>query len=217
MIKWLERKVENGVAKLLNTFDPQQSEKEKSNKKLGNELEYRVFKDLEHMGLKVLHSCYIETKGNYTEIDIIAIGETGVYVLELKNFRGKIVMTEGKDWVVYYGDKKFNLYNPYLQNEGHIKWLSRYLNNMGLDKFHNIVVFPNEATLYNRDINKKVILEMEIVHYIVSLESKYKLNEPAMQSIYDKIKPTTDVSDLVRRKQIKSAKNYKREREGLNK
>ncbi len=114
--------------------------------------EYLLVKAIKEMPgeKRVLTNCYIPKEdGTTTEIDIIIIHETGIYVIESKNYSGWIF---GKDtdkyWTnTYPNGKKYQFYNPILQNNNHIKHLRNLIGN---DFFYfSFVVFGKNCQLKN--------------------------------------------------------------------
>ena len=125
--------------------------------------EYRVFNDL------------LIRDGRYTtQVDHVIISRYGVFVLETKNVHGNVYGSGNAEfWKQYLPDTGFKRYgytqehqlrNPILQNEGHIKTLSRLV-------FGNevpvcgIVVFPNGTDLKIK-ANAPVLHMREVVPFI---------------------------------------------------
>ena len=79
-----------------------------------------------------------------TEIDVLMLHRTGIYVLESKNYSGWIFGNE-KDasWTQTLPNKdKNHFYNPVRQNKTHIMWLNEMLGN---DMSTSIIVFSEDA------------------------------------------------------------------------
>lgn len=145
---------------------------------------------------KFLFNVYIENKDNAdrkTEIDIILIHETGIFVIESKNFKGWIYGDEASEkWCqVFKNGKKFFFYNPIKQNYRHIQYLRDIV---GDDKeITSIITFSDDATLKkitNTNENLKVInnkqLKWTLEDKIRSNESK--LTQEQINEIYNKLK-----------------------------
>ncbi len=85
---------------------------------------------------RILHDVTItDISGNNAQIDIVVLDNTGIYVIEVKNFanNAKIYLTDSKEVKLYYKIKykpsqEVMQYNPIWQNRTHIKCLSSYLN-----------------------------------------------------------------------------------------
>ena len=75
---------------------------------------------------RILRNVYIPKRnGEFSEIDVLLLHETGVYVFESKNLSGSIYGNADKlQWLRYRknGEKDF-IPNPIKQNEGHINYL----------------------------------------------------------------------------------------------
>ena len=89
--------------------------------------EYLVFCELYKYingNCKILMNLNIPTgDGKTTEIDLILIHETCIYVFEIKNYKGTIYGNgNGEIWTQYFRTAPNNVFrNPILQNEYHIK------------------------------------------------------------------------------------------------
>lgn len=66
--------------------------------------------------------------GDYNEIDILCIAETGIYVIEAKNWKGFFSGSFiGETWVQQVGHQQYTHINPVRQNLSHINYLAEYL------------------------------------------------------------------------------------------
>ena len=84
----------------------------------------------------------------YSEIDVLLLHETGVYVFESKNVSGSVYGDENHpQWQRFKSNSEKDFFpNPIMQNEGHINALCDFLQ---LDKFQfrvfSIIVFGFEV------------------------------------------------------------------------
>ena len=100
----------------------------------------------------VLKDIYVDGSHGVQQIDIIAVTEKGVLVVEKKTYIGLIVgKAYDKQWtvVVGWGKKKFSMKNPHHQNYGHIQALCEKFPALK-DKFIDLVIFGNNAKLGDR-------------------------------------------------------------------
>lgn len=72
----------------------------------------------------IFHDLYVENKnGNFSQIDVVVATKVGIIVFEVKKYEGWI-FGNGNDrkWtqVLAYGKKKYQFYNPILQNKKHL-------------------------------------------------------------------------------------------------
>ena len=91
---------------------------------------------------------YVPTRGRTSEIDIVMLHETGIFVFESKNYSGWIFGSEKqKDWTqCLKGGRKVRFYNPILQNRSHINALRDYLQ-LSDDDFFSFIVFSERCEL----------------------------------------------------------------------
>ena len=119
--------------------------------------EFYAFTQLEKLGFSsIITNVYVPSNnGGMTEIDIIAIHNTGIYVFEIKNYSGWIFGNEfQKNWTQSLNKKVKNQFlNPIHQNYGHIESLKTYLDLKEEDIFHSYIVFSIRSQL--KKITKK--------------------------------------------------------------
>ena len=103
----------------------------------------------------LLPNCYIPVgqKGS-TEIDMVFLHESGLYVIESKNYSGWIFGNEEQDYWTqclrgkFHTTQKHSFYNPLLQNETHICALMELLKDDTIP-YYSYVVFGNNCELKN--------------------------------------------------------------------
>ena len=109
--------------------------------------EYGVLKELlkEVNGtFKLLMNLKVPIGNRETEIDLLMIHETGIYVFEVKNYKGVIYGgIHQKRWTQYFRTvQNQTFYNPVLQNEYHLK----ALRGLGMNQpFYSMIVFTNQS------------------------------------------------------------------------
>lgn len=86
--------------------------------------------------------------GGTSQIDHIVVSRFGVFVIETKNFGGKVYGSENAQyWNEYFRGKGFEFYNPVLQNNTHIAVLKENLVSFENVPFFSVVAFPPDAIL----------------------------------------------------------------------
>ncbi len=97
---------------------------------------------------KVLKNLYIPYYNRTVEIDLVLLTEKFIFVYESKNYSGWIFgSAENKYWTQMINkNTKNRFYNPILQNETHIKALSKLLK-IPTDKFKSFIVFSQRCEL----------------------------------------------------------------------
>ena len=172
---------------------------------------------MEYDGNKFLFNLYVPTYNNKTtEIDVVMITSRGIFVFESKNYSGWIFGTESqKRWTqslhIGYGyTNKEHFYNPIMQNEYHIKYLNKLLNNSY--KYHSIIVFSNDCEF------KKIIRNPDSKSYLIHRGKLYQtiqeimLSQPIILSsddilsIYNKLYPYSQVDEFTKLQHIMNLK-----------
>jgi hypothetical protein len=132
-------------------IEKKQSKKNIDPKRIGDIGEYKLDVQLRQMpndrrylnDIMIPHS---RSRTGYSQIDHILITRYGLFVIEMKNYSGKIKgKADEKNWWV---NGKFPLYNPIQQNRTHIRALQAVLNEYRNLKFVSVVVFTKRCELY---------------------------------------------------------------------
>lgn len=187
--------------------------------------EYRTYRDLsylEHEGARFLYNCYLpREKGKTTEIDLIMIHRSGIYVFESKNFSGWIFGNEdNKTWTQSLRGRrgrahKEHFYNPIWQNDGHIKWMINRLGNEYNTCFHSLIVFSNRCELkdvsyYSNGVY--VINRYEVAGLVNDIDSHMGscLSNTDIEKIYGILSQYMNVSDKVKQEHVENIKHPNR-------
>jgi hypothetical protein len=162
----------------------------------GRKGEFLTYSYLERLGdqHKLLTNVYLpKGDGTTTEIDLIMITETGIYVFESKNYSGWIFGDENsKFWTQsFQSGKKFRFYNPIWQNKKHISILKNHLG-LGSEVFRSYIIFSERCELkkmFVRSPEVKVmnrnVLTKEIEHDLNSLANRLTIWE--INQIYNEL------------------------------
>ncbi len=106
----------------------------------------------------VIDNIMLRTSRGTTQVDHIVVSIYGIFVIETKNYKGKIYGDEySEKWKQYLGRNKYTFHNPVRQNYGHVKSLESLLG-LSEDKFIPIVTFSGNAQL-------KVKTKGHVVYY----------------------------------------------------
>lgn len=109
--------------------------------------EYLVFEKLYRNipgNCKILMNLHLPTsKGKTTEIDLLLIHETGIYVFEIKHYKGTIYgKEEDKTWIQYFRTAPNAVFqNPLRQNQYHIDALRNLLPDISTK---SVIVFTSQ-------------------------------------------------------------------------
>ena len=134
----------------------------------------------------VFKDVYVDGSHGVQQIDIIAVTEKSILVVEKKTYIGLIVGSAyDKQWtvIVSRGKKRFSMKNPHHQNYGHIQALCEKFPKLK-DKFIDLVIFGNNAKMGDR-IPEGTICDRDFKKYYKSLPTKlYPTKiEPIAQNI----------------------------------
>lgn len=180
----------------------------------GNLGEYIIFKKLEKIkGARLLSSVYVKKRsGEYTEIDVLMVLESGIYVIESKNYKGAIsgFMT-AKNWTQSIGRKKNTFYNPILQNEAHLKALKYFLGFEDFSNLHSVICFSDKCNLDNVHLDTEDIIITKPRFLLRDLkkslkENKHTFTKKEADEIYEKLKKWEHPNRKVVKSQLHHAK-----------
>ena len=177
--------------------------------------EYKTSRQFEEVKYphKIIYNCYIpKTNGETTEIDIVAITEKGIWVIENKNYKGWIFGDAySKKWCQTLNKNKYFFYNPIWQNKTHIKYLSNILSSMPENYFKSIIVF-NRATIKKVSLpdNNTYVFDMGQLRNFLKEPHLNLLSPEQINAIYEKLLPYTNVSKEQKKTHIDNInKKYK--------
>ena len=94
----------------------------------------------------VFNDYVVLDNGQTSQIDHIVVNKSGVFVIETKNYSGRIYGSEDQqEWtqVLAGGCEKNKFYNPLKQNATHIYYLKKIIKNVPI---HSVVVFVQNNT-----------------------------------------------------------------------
>lgn len=165
---------------------------------------------------KILKNVYVPYGDDKTtEIDVLMLHETGVYVIESKNYSGWIFGSENQQqWTQMlngYTKKKF--YNPVWQNKTHIKALSEYIN-IDKSKMKSYIVFSDvcELKAVPQNTEKCIITKIDSFLYVMvdDINKRPKIfTVDEINKIEEQLKPITNVSQEVKNKHIQEVNEKK--------
>lgn len=171
--------------------------------------EYLIYKYLSSLegNKRFLFNCYVpKGDGTTTEIDVILIHNSGIFVFESKNYSGWIFGTETqKTWTQTLPSGKRShkerFFNPIMQNKTHIKYLKTFIGEVIDCTYHSIIVFSDRCTLKNIKLTSdesKVINRYHVLPTVQSIarSSLNILSADQVDMIYNLLYPLTQVSDV---------------------
>lgn len=185
----------------------------------GNYGEFLTFYYLEKLPRhkRLLTNIYIpKGDGTTTEIDLVMIDETGIYVFESKNYSGWIFGDEkSKMWTQsLQRRKKYRFFNPIWQNKAHITALHKYLANYDESFYKSYIVFSERCRLRKIKVTTtgvKVLNRQMLVKIIKNdiADSEVVLTKGQIDELYTILLKHALVDEHVKQQHIEDIKAKK--------
>lgn len=184
--------------------------------KHGEYLTYKKLKEYETDGGKFLFNCYLPKEdGKTTEIDVLLIHSTGIFVIESKNYSGWIYGSEsGKTWTqtLRSGNgkiRKEHFYNPIMQNSTHVKWLKEIVGtNIPI---YSLIAFSERCTLKDIPVESPDVVVINRQHINESVKrmgnrSIQTLSKMDISRIQEMLYPYTQTTEYEKQQHIDNIK-----------
>jgi hypothetical protein len=140
--------------------------------------------------------------GKSSQVDHVLINPNGVFVVETKNYAGRIYGNEKQhEWtqVFNYGRSKFHFYNPVKQNATHIYRLREALGNNVYMK--SLIVFVQNNTAYIESDKVCTIREMK---YAIKEPQSKQLSVNDMEIIYNQLLDLKNGKSVSKKEHVKN-------------
>lgn len=134
---------------------------------------------------KVINNIMIGEKGNTSQIDHILISDYGIFVIETKNYYGRITGRDYGNWILAIYKFKRKIDNPVTQNFIHIKTLKKILEQYSDIPYYSIIVFTKRSVLKVRT-STDVIYHSDLLATIKKYE-KDDVSEKTSDKIYEQL------------------------------
>lgn len=129
---------------------------------------------------------FADRQGRSCQIDHIYINRYGIWVIETKNYSGRIYGCDGwREWtqILAYGHERHKLYNPVKQNNTHIYMLSKQLRERKV--FQNLVVFLAGADIAN--VNSSCVCGIGDLKRRINSDTGTVLSPAQMEEYYKRL------------------------------
>ena len=169
--------------------------------RLGEFYTYKNLKTLKGYK-KYLFNLYLpKANGETTELDVVLLHESGIYVFESKNYSGWIFGSETQQYWTQTlpsgkgKSQKKRFFNPIIQNKVHLKWLQNFLADQTLP-FYSYIVFSERCTLKDITLTSKkhhVVKRYDLLSAVRQNAKKKKkiLSSEKIDVLYKKLYPLT--------------------------
>lgn len=156
-----------------------------------------------------------KARTGYSQIDHVVITPQGLFVIETKNYNGEIKGTrDNKSWTV---SNRFKMYNPFMQNYGHIQAIrsllpdyqeSRYISLVSFTMRCRFSVDPELRKIHSDEL---IVYDVELSEYIqrkmnrIQAEKGPVLTESDIQKIYQSLKEANITDPKIRADHVDKA------------
>lgn len=138
-----------------------------------------------------------------TEIDVVFINQSGVHVIESKNYSGWIFGHEQeRHWTQSMPNrKKFRFFNPIKQNELHMKAMEQTLA-VERSLLHSWIVFSDRSTLKRIDVADVPVLNRKAWKQQIALPGEDRLTLAEQTAIYEHLLQFASADETVKQAHI---------------
>lgn len=176
-------------------------------------------------GALVLHDVLIDGADGYTsQIDLVLVGNKGVYVVEVKSFSDAKIYgdTNKSKWYYYSHGKKYEIYSPLRQNKKHVEYLKTFLKDFGdVPVFSIIAMLCEDFKISGENPVDTVICNslpaMERGIYKIAENKPEVFDDTKKQEIFDYIKNNQHIGKEARTEHKQNVIAYKESLEELKK
>jgi hypothetical protein len=156
---------------------------------------------------KVINNIMLQIGGKTSQIDHVVISNFGIFVIETKNYKGRIIGNEYDDyWTQVIFKSKEKLRNPIKQSFGHIQALKEHLKEFPDIKYISIVAFTTKADL-KLTTQTDVVYTVELIKTIKAHSTFEIISDTDKEKIYSKLLSLNVDSKEARKAHIKSIKD----------
>lgn len=169
--------------------------------------EYTVFNDL-----------LVKNNGYSSQIDHVVVSRYGVFVIETKNYKGYIYGGEySEHWTQNIWGNNYKLYNPILQNQGHVKALKAYLGVRNFP-FISVITFSSRGTV-KVNANENFVMYYSDITYFIKQQKLILLSEEETQFVIQMLNKLPKFSRKDKQKHIENVRfrEYKSQKAVFNK
>ena len=165
--------------------------------------EYHTYRKLSKLPgeKRFLFNCYVPKDGGaFSEVDLIMLHSSGVYVFESKNYSGWIFGNEAdRQWTQSFRNgRKERFFNPLMQNNSHIKQLQRFLPELTREAFQSVIVFSERCELRKVTLTSEqhlVVKRDRLLRALASYLRRQLLSPADIEAIYQRLFPQTQLTD----------------------
>ncbi|MEI4831384.1 NERD domain-containing protein [Bacillus sp. FJAT-53711] len=152
-------------------------------------------------------------KGKTTQIDHIVIAQSGIFVIETKNYKGWIFGNEwDPQWTQVNFKRKDKFHNPVWQNYGHIKGIQHVLNNEDIP-FISLITFSNSSDLKKINITSSHVYAVYFSEVVPQIRNHTEqiLSPSQMNQIYRTLQQANITDKNIKKQHVENIRTNKQE------
>lgn len=151
----------------------------------------------------ILTNVYLPTENGTTELDLVYLTTSGIYVIESKNFSGWIFGNEkSRNWTSVIYKTKHKFFNPIWQNRKHVKYLKKALGDVHT---HSIIVFSQRCELKKLEVGNNIVIKRNHLRQVIKQDlSNQVYTQNEIDSFYYELKKYSNQSDEVKKTHIEN-------------
>lgn len=158
---------------------------------------------------RCLANIYLPLYDTTTEVDFLVVHTTGIYFIESKNYKGKVIGNSGKMWTHIHNNKTASFYSPVLQNQTHIKTLA-YHTKLSKSLMFSYIVFDDDTVLQGVPSNNitKAIKRSKLIETFRkdAMTRKQVFTPQQVNYIISCLEPYTRVTEAVKQRHVANIK-----------
>lgn len=150
----------------------------------------KAYSELTADGL-VLRDVLIDGANGFTsQIDLIIVGNKGIYVIEVKNYADAKIYgnAQSSKWNYYKYGKKYEIYSPLFQNKKHIEYIKSFLLDFGEVPCYSIVTMICDDMKISGEINKDGTTDTIICSSLTAMKKAISMISENRPIVFDDAK-----------------------------
>lgn len=182
--------------------------------KIGESIVSRKLEKLQPDNYKIINNIMIINQHGSSQIDHVVICPFGIIVIETKYYKGWIFGSENSThWTQVIYHRKFKLFNPIVQNKGHINALKYNLPSQYFHiPYYPVVVLAGSCQFKSFDkVSTPVIYPGDIYKTVIGFSGKQVLNQKDMENINDVLNKISHADKESINEHIQNIRNKKKE------
>ena len=155
----------------------------------------------------LINDLLLKYKNGTAQIDHVVICSKGIFVIETKNYSGKIYGDDHtKYWTQKLNGRKNTFYSPIWQNRTHINAIKGILKEFHNVPIYSVIVFCRQCNIKKVKSNEGVVYVNKLNRYIKRYKNNFFIKKEEIRNIYYILNSNNIHSKKMREKHIKMIK-----------